>query len=144
MRKNSFVFSFLTVSLFFGMINFVTAVEPASVTLTGDWTINVIFQGQTAKLTIDVADMYDVKAEKYDRLPLYNEGRTWNSELILTQTKGEEGFPTAFALIPGSVVVRDGAGTDAKIFDVGKDYNVFTRWLYSPNSHSDLEKGNDS
>jgi hypothetical protein len=102
--------------------------EPAVMTLTGDWTVDVQFHGQTVTLKIDGADQFDVKAEKYDRLPLYNERRTWNSELVLAQTRGTDAFPTSFALISGSVIVRDGSGADAKTFEAGKDYNVFTRW----------------
>lgn len=102
--------------------------EPAVMTLTGDWTIDVQFRGQTATLKIDPADQFEVKAEKYDGLPLYNEQRTWNSELVLAQTKGTDAFPTSFALVSGSVIVRDNSGADAKTFEQGKDYNVFTRW----------------
>jgi hypothetical protein len=102
--------------------------EPATMVLTGDWTVEVLFHGQTVTLNIDPADQFEVKAEKYDRLPLYNEQRTWNSELVLTQTKGTDAFPTSFALIPDSVVVRDGSGADAKTFEQGSDYNIFTRW----------------
>jgi lysophospholipase L1-like esterase len=115
------VFSvFLLVNFCFG--------EPAAMILTGDWTVDVLFCGQKATLNIDPADQFDVKAEKYDRLPLYNEQRTWNSELVLTQTKGTDAFPTSFALVSGSVIVRDGSGADAKTFEAGKDYKVFTQW----------------
>ncbi|MDR2117160.1 MAG: SGNH/GDSL hydrolase family protein [Planctomycetaceae bacterium] len=110
------------------LVNMCFGEEPAVMRLTGDWTVEVQFRGQTATLNIDPSDQFDVKAEKYDRLPLYNEQRTWNNELVLTQTKGTDDFPTSFALVSGSVIVRDGSGANAKIFESEKDYNVFTRW----------------
>jgi lysophospholipase L1-like esterase len=119
---------YLTAILSVLLLTNVNAHQPAIMKTIGDWTIEVRFHDQKTTLNVDPADRFEVKTEKYDRLPLYNEQRTWNNELVLTQTKGTDNFPTSFALLPDSVVVRDSPDINAKIFEPEKDYNVFTRW----------------
>jgi lysophospholipase L1-like esterase len=127
-KKEYFMLRYFMIVLCFIVPKTICVAESDTMKLTGDWTIRVEFQGQNAEITVDSPEVFEVKAEKYERLPLYTEQRTWNNELILTQTKGEEGFPTTFSLVPDSVVVRESDSGSAKIFESKKDYNVFTKW----------------
>lgn len=83
----------------------------------------------TASAVVDVAppDIVTVTDEKYDTLSLF-QGPVWRRGTPLLGTKAEA-CSVADALDTGSLVVRDGSGSDAKVYALGKDYRLnFSRW----------------
>ena len=126
---------FLIVSLFvFSLVFFdISAAysaddSPAVMKIDGDWSVTVEYQGQKTTLPVTPAEIVDVKAEKYERMPLFDANRTWNAEMSLQQTRGNEGNASTFSLEPGSVVVRAGADPNAETFVLDKDYQILPIW----------------
>ncbi len=93
-----------------------------------DWTVAFTFFGKPVKLAVPPAEILEVKAEKYDRLPLFNEDHTWNSEMPLLQTRSTERIAATFSLDPASVVVRAGNTPDSEVFELEKDYQINPKW----------------
>ncbi len=105
-----------------------TIADPAAMKLSGDWSVSVEYQGKKADIAVSPADIFEVKAEKYDRMPLFDENRTWNTEMPLLQTRSTEGIPSTFSLDPTSIVVRAGEKPDSEVFEVNKDYKIMPMW----------------
>ena len=97
-------------------------------TPAGDWSLFVQYRGKGTEISVPPAEILEVKAEKYDRLPLFDENRTWNSEMPLIQTRSTEGIAANFALDPASVVVRAGNTPDSEVFELDKDYKIQSMW----------------
>ena len=93
-----FLIVFGTASLF--------AADPAAVTLTGDWTIHVVYDGKTADFTVSPPDWVAPENEKYDSLPIFNpSGPPWRKAMPLIGVNAYE-CSVFDALAPESVVVR--------------------------------------
>ena len=102
------------------------AAEPPRMELTGGWQVKVTCG--TASTVVDVAppDSVTVTDEKYDTLSLF-QGPVWRRGTPLLGTKAEA-CSVADALDTGSLVVRDSPGSDAKVYALGKDYQLEARW----------------
>lgn len=108
-----------------------TVVEkPAEMTLSGDWTISVKYEGRSIELTVEPAETILVESEKHDAMPLYEEAaaQAWMGRVVPSKTRGGEGVPPEGTLVFDSVVVRDGPGADATTFEVGKDFQIVPAW----------------
>jgi len=102
------------------------AAEPARMEPAGAWQVKVISGEVSAVLAVDPPDIVTVADEKYETLALF-QGPVWRRGTPLLGTKAEA-CSVADALEPGSLVVRDGAGTAAKTYALGKDYQLEPRW----------------
>ena len=129
-RLATFRVGLLYVSLFFFGIPAAYAAnnEPAVMKINGDWNVTVEYQGQKTTLNVTPTEIFNVKAEKYDRMPIFDANRTWNAELSLRQTRGIEGTASTFSLEPGSVVVRASADSNSETFELEKDYQILLAW----------------
>ena len=94
--------------------------------LVGTWQVKVTYGGVSAVLAVDPPDIVTVTDEKYDTLALFK-GPVWRRGTPLLGTKAEV-CSVADALEPASLVVRDGLGTTAKAYALGKDYQLEPRW----------------
>lgn len=102
--------------------------NPARISISGNWTIDVDYKGRQAKLAVEPAEVIRVESEKYDAMPLYNPSWSWHGGIVLQKTKGDEGFPTKGSLDTASVVIRDGSGPNAVTFELDKDYRIVPSW----------------
>lgn len=102
------------------------AAEPPVFEVAGAWQVRVTADGKSATLTIDPPDIVSVTDEAYETLALF-QGPEWRRGTPLLGTKAEA-CSVADALEPGSLVVRDKAGADAKTYALGKDYQLEPRW----------------
>ena len=92
-----------------------TAAEPASVRITGDWSIQVAYDGKTADFAIDPPDWHTPTDEKYDALPIFNPaGPPWRKAMPLQGVNAQE-CCVFDALVPDSVVVRLAPGDSAPL-----------------------------
>lgn len=94
--------------------------------IAGTWQVKVTCGGTSAVLAVDPPDLVTVTDEKYEALPLF-QGPVWRRGAPLTGTRAEA-CSVADALEPASLVVRDGAGAEAKTYALGKDYQLEPRW----------------
>ncbi|MDR1962697.1 MAG: hypothetical protein LBQ50_02845, partial [Planctomycetaceae bacterium] len=78
------------VCLFFAVSSFVVAAEPVLFGLRGDgWTL--FDKNGSGQWTIDKPELITVTAEKYDKLPLFNEkGAEYNRGMKLHQIRAQE------------------------------------------------------
>jgi lysophospholipase L1-like esterase len=95
--------------------------EPA-----GSWQVKVTCGGVAAVLTVDPPDTVTVTDEKYGALSAF-QGPVWRRGTPLLGTKAEA-CSVADALEPGSLVVRDAPGANARAYSLGKDYQLEPRW----------------
>ncbi len=101
------------------------AAEPVQLKITGDWQVEVV----TPKATVAVPKpaIVNVKAEKYDRLPLFNPAAPgWMRGAVLRGLLVQECSATGL-LIPESVEVA-GAGHDSPRYERGKDFDFDSLW----------------
>lgn len=106
--------------------------NPASLTLTGDWTVKVEYDGQVAELTVPKPELIHVKFEKYDSLPVYNaNGPIWHRGTKLHRVHSSEspGFSIAGIVDNDSIIIRSGTGDDAIVYEKGKDYDFEPLWV---------------
>jgi lysophospholipase L1-like esterase len=104
------------------------AKEGVSLELKGDWTIRAAFGQLVAELTADRPDIITVKAEKYDRLPVFDpNGAPWRKAQPLNGVLAEE-CSTAGVLDPDSVVVRESTSPNSLVFKSGEDYQLDPFW----------------
>jgi lysophospholipase L1-like esterase len=102
------------------------AAELPSIEPAGVWQVKVAFGGVSAVLTVDPPERVLVTDEKYETLAVF-QGPVWRRGTPLLGTKAEA-CSVADALEPGSLTVRDGPGTAAKTYQLGKDYQLEPRW----------------
>ncbi len=106
----------------------VYAAETVSLELKGDWTVQAKLGKATIDLTVAQPDVVAVKAEKYDRLPVFDpKGAPWKKGLPLKGVKAQE-CSTTGVLQPDSVVVRETASPDSTVYELGKDYQLDSFW----------------
>lgn len=116
------------------------AKEPLSLTLTGDWEIQVTTQqpspGQerplrelSATLTVPMPNIVTVTAEKHSTLPLYRGGvgGGWRQGVCLRGVVAQE-CTTRYLLDPTSLKLRNGPEADSELFELGKDYAADLDW----------------
>jgi lysophospholipase L1-like esterase len=112
------------VALFILMSPFV----PAEVLLVNDWLVGYDFASQHFEWTVDKPEMVTVTAEKYDQLPLFKEkGAEYNRGMKLHQIRAQE-CPTAYAVEPDSIIVREKPEKDSLKYELGKDYQIEPKW----------------
>ncbi len=122
-------------SLFVAVLLLVPALEAAdavSLELKGDWTVQAKLGKTTAELTVAQPDVETVKAEKYDRLPLFDpKAAPWRKGLPLKGVKAQE-CSTTGVLQPDSVVVRSSDKTaespNSTVYELGKDFQLDSFW----------------
>ena len=98
-----------------------TRMEPA-----GAWQVKVSAGDTSAVLAVDPPDWVAVTNEAYPALALF-QGPVWRRGTPLLGTKAEA-CSVADALEPGSLTVRDGPGSGAKTYQLGRDYQLEPRW----------------
>jgi hypothetical protein len=104
---------------------------PAKVKVVGDWRVeaSVATPGGASSATLDVPPpkVVDVKAERYERLPVFNpQGAEWARGVPLRGVFAQECSSTDL-LVPPSVQVR-GAGDSPIVYERGRDYQFDPRW----------------
>lgn len=123
---------------FSGFLVHATEKKPATLKLTGHWQVQVTASapasGGTDKevtVTIDVPPptLVTVRAEKYDRLPLFNPraGGGWRKGAALRGLKAQE-CTSRGLLDPASLQVRAGATADSMRFEPGQDFSADLDW----------------
>jgi lysophospholipase L1-like esterase len=115
------------VCVLFAVSPFVVAAEPVLLGLRGDgWTL--FDKNGSGQWTIDKSELITVTAEKYDKLPLFNEkGAEYNRGMKLHQIRAQE-CPTALAADPNSITVREKPEKDSLKYELGKDYRIEPKW----------------
>ena len=106
------------------------AAAVSDLALTGDWEIRVVLPEPKAEAVLRIAppQIVEVRAEKYDALPIYNpNGGGWNNGARLRSIAGQE-TTTPYLLDAASVIFRAGASDDAEIFRPHEDYEVEPSW----------------
>lgn len=105
-----------------------------NVQLAGDWKVAITaktFAGKEIKGTAKIAPPVAVKVdnEKYDSLPDYNPKAWggWQKGVPLKGVLAQE-CTTCFALDPSTLKVASDTGTDAIIYEKGKDYEAELGW----------------
>jgi len=91
--------------------------DPAAMETAGAWQVKVTCGGRVAVLAVDPPDIITVTDEAYERLALF-QGPEWRRGTPLLGPKAEA-CSVAGALDPASLVVRDGPGAAAKVFERG-------------------------
>lgn len=101
----------------------------ASVQLTGDWQVQVKTPQGQAMLEVAPATIVAAKAEKYDRLPLYNPKAWagWQKGVKLRGVTAQE-CTNRGLLDPASLELRAGPEATAQRFELGKDYAADLDW----------------
>ncbi len=90
------------------------------------WRVRVTSSGFSETLTVAPPDIVEVTDERYETLAAFK-GPVWRRGTPLLGTKAEV-CSVADALDPDSLIVRDGPGSGAKIYELGKDYALEPRW----------------
>ena len=107
------------------------AVEPAEVTLAGDWQVKVTAKTPspvTATIEVSRPDIITVTAEKYDKVPNVDPTRNnWRKGIALAGLKAAE-CTVKGAMDTASLVIRDGEGDAAVTFEKGRDYDADLDW----------------
>ncbi|MDR2116899.1 MAG: SGNH/GDSL hydrolase family protein [Planctomycetaceae bacterium] len=127
LKHNLFFIVILSVVNSFLTATYLTAAEPELFNLGGDgWTI--ISGNGSDQWTIDKSEPITVTAEKYDKLPVFNaKGAEYNRGMKLQQTRAQE-CPTAFAVNPDSIIVREKPEQNSFQYERGKDYQIEPKW----------------
>lgn len=98
--------------------------EPASFTLTGDWTVRV----NTQTLEVAPPAVLTVTAEKHTALPLYNpKAGGWARGAQLKGLKAQE-TTSPYLLDTASFTLRAGPEPDAPLLTKGIDYEADLTW----------------
>jgi hypothetical protein len=108
------------------------AAQPAGVTVTGDWGIQVVLRDRTppleARLKVPPPAPVVVNAERHDSLPRFNPNAGgWVKGAQLRGVQAQE-TTTPFLLEPGSLVVRTGPEPTAERLRAGEDYGLDGNW----------------
>ncbi|MDR1269931.1 MAG: SGNH/GDSL hydrolase family protein [Planctomycetaceae bacterium] len=122
-NRNLFFLVFL-----FTVSPFLVAAEWKPLYDLGDngWTL--IGTNGSGQWTIDKPEIITVTAEKYDKLPMFNaKTAEYNRGMKLHQIRAQE-CPTAFAVDPDSIIVREKPEKDSFRYEVGKDYQIEPKW----------------
>lgn len=105
-----------------------------NVQLAGDWKISVSAKNTAGKeinstVAIPAPIAVKVRDEKYDNLPDYNPKAWggWQKGVPLKGVLAQE-CTTRFALDPSTLKVASDTGTDAIIYEKGKDYEAELGW----------------
>ena len=110
-----------------------TPPPPATLTLTGDWRIQVVAvldDGTALTNTVEVTptDWQTVSAERHASLPLFNpQAGGWAKGARLHALLAQE-CTSRFLLDPASLVLRSGPEADAQLLVVGRDYDADLEW----------------
>ena len=110
-----------------------TAVEPATLTLTGDWQIKVNAQNaerqpSTATLNVTPPAVLSVKAGKIAALPVFNpKAGGWVKGVALGTVRAQE-CTTSHLLKPESLDLRTGPKPDALLLTRETDYEADFAW----------------
>jgi lysophospholipase L1-like esterase len=111
-----------------------SSVNVPRVELAGDWKVSVSVKtsaGKEIKATVDIVAPVAVKVqhEKYDKLPDFNT-KAWGGWQKGVPLKGvlSQECTTCFALDPATLKVSPGTGTDAVMYEKGKDYEAELGW----------------
>lgn len=117
-------FCFLTV-LFLLPLSLQAETPPLELKIASDgWTL----QSETEKWTVDKPERIAVTAEKYNNLPMFDANTAaYRKGRLLEGIRAEE-CPTAYALEPESVVVREKPQKDSLTYQEGKDYQLEHVW----------------
>lgn len=115
----------LAVFCVFFAVGFVSAclcAEPAAVSVTGDWSIQVDYAGQSAQLTVAEPEIVEKINEKYDKIEVYNpNGPEWHRGTVLRGASALECAITG-TILPDSVQVR--LAPDSEPLVNGTDYQL--------------------
>lgn len=96
--------------------------EPATLTLLGDWSVEVATDGKTATFDVTPPETVEVVDERYNALERFNpSGAPWHRATQLLGVKALE-CTVAGGLLPDSVTVRLAAGGEPLV--EGTDYQV--------------------
>ncbi len=105
-----------------------------NVQLVGDWKVSItaktsVSKEINAKVDIEIPIAINVLHEKYDSLPDFNP-KAWGGWQKGTPLKGvlAQECTTRFALDPTTLKVSSGTGTDAVLYEKGKDYEADLEW----------------
>ena len=102
----------------------------ADITLTGDWEIKVALTDPKTEAILRIAppQPIEVRAERYDSLPIYNpNGGGWNNGARLRSIANQE-TTTPFLLDAPTVIFHAGAKDDSETFRLHDDYDIEPRW----------------
>ncbi|MDR0609879.1 MAG: SGNH/GDSL hydrolase family protein [Planctomycetaceae bacterium] len=115
------------VGILFAVNPFFVVAEPLSFDLGGDgWTL--INKNGSGQWTIDKPELITVTAEKYEKLPLFNaQGAEYNRGMKLHQARSQE-CPTAFAVDPNSIIVREKPEKNSLQYERNKDFQIESKW----------------
>lgn len=79
--------------------------EPATIEVSGPWTVVVNYKGQKEKFVISRPDLVMVISEKYNSIPVFNpSGPSWRQGIPFTGVNASE-CSVEGALVPGSVSI---------------------------------------
>jgi lysophospholipase L1-like esterase len=102
--------------------------------LVGDWKVSITAKTSASKeinAKVDIADLIAVKVlhEKYDSLPDFNPNAWggWQKGAPIKGVLAQE-CTTCFALDPATLKVSSDTGTDAVVYEKGKDYEAELEW----------------
>lgn len=104
---------------------------PATFTLAGDWMVRVVVtepSAISAVVAVTPPERFGVVNEPHAQLPLFNPAAGgWARGAALSALRTQE--TTAPGLLEAdSFVLRAGPGSDAPIFERGKDYELDAQW----------------
>ncbi len=110
---------------------------PPNLRLSGDWQVQVTLPSQmsgvgqrprTTTLEVSPPTIVTVKAERYDRLPLFNAKTAgWVKGAPLRGVAAQE--CTSFGMLdPASLVIRTGPEAEAQRLELGQDYLADLDW----------------
>lgn len=106
--------------------SFLVAAEPMLLDIGDDgWTLKD--KTGSGQWTIDKPELITVTAEKYDKLPLFRQGAEYSSGMKPHQTQAQE-CPTAYAVVPDSIIVREKPEKNSFQYELGKDYQIEPKW----------------
>ncbi len=115
----------------------VTSVTPPTLTLSGDWRVQVAVsppagavaaKPTVASVDVTPATIVEVRGEKYARLPLFDAKKAgWTRGAVLRGVAAQE-CSNRGLLDPGSLQVRTGPGPDAPRLELGRDFAADLEW----------------
>jgi lysophospholipase L1-like esterase len=137
MNRKTFVFVCALLTVLSCVLAAAAEESPPILTLTGDWQVQVTIPSQVASggqpeitVLLDVSPpiVIAVKAEKFDRLPLFNpQAAGWTKGAPLHGVAAQE--CTSFGMLdPGCLVVRTGLEPDALRLEPSKDFAADLDW----------------
>lgn len=102
------------------------ALSVATLTLVGDWQIQVEAEGVSQTVTIDMPNTAQIKAEPLSALPVYNpEGAEYARGMPLAGVRAQE-CSVRYALHPESLVLK--SATTLVAYVRGQDYEIEPTW----------------